>query len=245
MRPVALVALLPLAAFAQPSTPEPAAPPATPVAAASPALARASSWSLGAGVGVGTPGLAASPVYLSSTLGGLYAPTVPAAVASLERRLSARSWLVLGVNGTYDREPQDLTPQDTGVTKGDFWSLAVSAGVRHVVTPPGAPVDVSFDLVANVGATRWKGDANVYNYGGGPTIAEASFDESGWRAGATFGVAVDRELTGPLSLRVATPIVGAWYTRTRTETSTQPTLDGDEVSAGLALAPRLELRLAF
>ncbi len=244
MRPVVLAALLPVAAFAQPSTPEP--PAAAPAATAAPA--RPASWSLGAGVGFQTFGLGTPvPSYLSSTIGGLYLspPAVPGAVASLERRLSARSWLVLGVNGTYDRERQDLTPQDTGVTKGDFWSLAVSAGVRHVVTPAGAPVDVSLDLVANAGATRWKGDANVYNYGGGPTIVEASFDESGWRAGATFGVAVDRALTGPLSLRVATPLVGAWYTRTKTKTSTQPTLDGDETSVGLALAPTLELRLAF
>jgi prepilin-type N-terminal cleavage/methylation domain-containing protein len=61
----------------------------------------------------------------------------------------------------------------------------------------------------------------------------------------TFGVAIDRELTGALSLRVATPIVGAWYARTETKLTGQPTQDGEELGAGLMLAPSLELRLAF
>ncbi len=240
MRPIALAVLLPLTAFAQTSTPEAAASPAP--AAAVPA-ARPASWSLGAGVGFQTY----SPVAVGSTsLGGLYVspPTVPTAVASLERRLSARTWLVLGVNGTYDRERQDVAPQTTGISKNDLYALALSAGIRRVVTPAGAPVDVSIDVLADVGATRMKGDASYYSYGPAG-IVQASFDETGWRAGASLGVAIDRELTGALSLRVATPIVGAWYTRTKTEISGQPTLDGEEVAAGLALAPRLELRLAF
>lgn len=241
MRPIALVVLLPLAAVAQTSSPEPAAPPATPVVSS----ATAGAWSLGAGVGFQTFALGSSPYFVSSTLSGLYLPrpTAPTATASLERRLSARTWLVLGVNGSYDRDRQDLAPQSTGLSKLDISELALAAGVRHVVTRAGAPVDVSIDARANAGGTRWKGEGAFYSSGVGPV--EATFEQSAWRAGATFGVAVDRALTGALSLRVATPIVGAWYARTETKVSGQPTEKGDELFAGLALAPSLELRLAF
>lgn len=245
MRPVVLAALLPLAAFAQTSTPEPAASPAAPVASAAAESAGPAGWSLGAGVGFQMFG---SPGYLSTTLGGLLLPPpeAPTAVASLERRLSGRSWLVVGVDGSYAHDRQDLPPQSTGVTKSDRWSLAVSAGVRHALTSAGAPVDVSIDVLASAGATRWKGDADYLAFGGtGYTVASGSFDQSAWRAGASFGVAVDRELTGALSLRVATPVASVRYTRTKTKVSGQPTQDGEDVGVGLALAPRLELRLAF
>ena len=243
MRPIAIVALLPFAAFAQTSTPEPAASPAPPAASASATPAR---WSLGAGVGFQTFNVGPSPYYVSSTLGGLYVsqPTIPTATASLERRLAPRTWLVLGVNGSYDRERQDLGPQSTGISKSDLYALALSAGIRQVLTRAGAPVDVSVDVLANAGATRWKGDGAFYS-SVGPSPAPVGFEDSAWRAGATFGVAIDRELTGALSLRVATPIVGAWYARTETKLTGQPTQDGEELGAGLMLAPSLELRLAF
>ncbi len=243
MRPIALVVLLPLAAFAQSSTPEPSAAPAV----APPAATARPDWSLGAGVGFETGLFASSPTYVLSSSSGLYlsSPSIPSAIASLERRLSARDWLVLGASGSYMHDRQDLRPQTTGVTKSDRSGLAVSVGVRHVVTPAGAPVAVSFDALANLGATRWEGDVSYYDYAAGGAIAAASFDQSGWRAGATFGLAVERELTGAVSLRVATPLVGASYWKTRTKVSGQPTQDGEELGAGLVLSPSLELRLAF
>jgi hypothetical protein len=235
MRSIALVVLLPFAAFAQTSNPEYG-------------FAPAGSWSMGAGVGFDLGFFVGSPVNLTSlSIGPPYIspPVAPTAVVSLERRLSARDWLVLGVNGSYARDRQDLVPGRAGVKKSDLNTLAVAVGLRHVLTPAGAPVDVSFDVLANAGATRWKGDAAYYDSGAAGAIADASFDESVWRAGATFGIAVERELTSALSLRVATPIVGAWYGETRSEITGQPTLEGEDLGAGLALAPRLELRLAF
>jgi hypothetical protein len=63
--------------------------------------------------------------------------------------------------------------------------------------------------------------------------------------GLTLGLAVERELTSGLSLRVATPLVGAsWSTGTfESSTSGRSTRDGG--GATLLLAPSLELRLAF
>jgi hypothetical protein len=54
-----------------------------------------------------------------------------------------------------------------------------------------------------------------------------------------------RELTGGLSLRVATPLVGVAYEESRTEVEGQPRRSGTDFSVRALLAPRLELRLAF
>jgi hypothetical protein len=241
MRSVVLVVLLPFAAFAQTPTPETAvAPVATRATSAAPG------WSIGAGVGFGSF-FSTSPTYVSSSINGLYISPqpVPAAVASVERRLSGRTWLVIGADGSFSHDRQDVPADSTGFRKTDMYGLGVSAGIRRFLTRAGAPVDVSVDVTASAGANRWKGGAAYRDYTNGGAIADASFDASGWRTGATFGLAVDRELTGALSVRVATPIVGAWYGKTRTEVTGQPTLDREELGAGLRIAPRLELRLAF
>lgn len=241
MRSVALVALLPLAAFAQTSTPEPAVAIAAPAASATGAA-----WSIGTGVGFGSF-FSTSPAYLSTSINGLYISPqpVPAAVASVERRLSGRTWLVIGAEGSFSHDRQDVPAGGTGFRKTDLYGLGVSAGIRRFLTRASAPVDVSVDVTASAGANRWKGDAAYRDYANGGAIADASFDASSWRTGATFGLAVDRELTGALSVRVSTPIVGAWYEKTKTEVTGQPTIDREELGAGLSIAPRLELRLAF
>ncbi len=254
MRTVVLLALVvPLAASAQTATDEPV-PSAAPVAAApaptSAARAAAPSapaWSIGAGVGFSSAFLVGTPSF-PSPLTGVYLapPMVPVAAASLERRISGRSWLVLGVSGSFAHESQDVPPDRAGVKKSDSYALALSAGVRRVLTPAGAPVDVSILALAQAGATRWKGDAAEYDYGVSPVaVVDTSVDEWGWRAGGSLGLAVDRTLTGSLSLRLSTPLVGAWYTRTTTKATGHPTLDGDEVAASFVIAPSLELRLAF
>jgi len=240
MRPIALFALLPLAAFAQTSAqgpatpPAPAAPDAAPTAAGSPPPA---SWSIGAGV-FGSSTFATSLSFLR--VGGVFvsAPQMPSVSASLERRLSERRWAVFGVSGGFARSRQDVPPASTGVTRYDATSLALSAGVRWVLTPAGAPVDVSALALADAGALRWELDTLA-------SSTPATSEVTGWLLGASAGLAVDRELGHGLSLRVATPLVGVTYASTRTRSSGEATLDGSDFTAGLQIAPRLELRLAF
>ncbi len=238
MRAVALCVLFPIAALAQTSVP---APPASEPAAAGPTAERDARWSIGAGVAFTTTTiLGTSPV---GVLG--VQPSVPGVAASLERRLSERTWLVLGVSGTIDRQKQELPSGTTGTSRNDVNQLALGAGARYVVTPAGAPVDVSAVALAEGGVVSGRTDSSALEFtGGGFTTTSTTYDTSGWSLGANLGIAVDRVLTGALSLRVATPLVGATYTSTRTKVSGQ-TLDGSDFSASVIIAPRLELRLAF
>ncbi len=240
MRFTALLAVLPIVASAQASTPEPAAPPLAPAATA-PQVVRppeAAAWSIGAGVWSSSPvGLGTTFVWMGS---GIYVsiPQMPGVSASLERRLSERYWAVLGVSGGVARQRQDVPPTSTGVTRNDATTLAATGGLRYLLTPAGAPVDVSATALADVGALRWEMDALT-------SSTPARVEVTGWLVGANAGIAVDRELGRGLAIRVATPLFGVTYASTRTRSAGQPTLDGSDFSARAQLSPRLELRLVF
>lgn len=241
MRPIALLALLPLAAFAQPSDPAPAAPAPAQVPAAVAAAPEGARWSMGFGIfsGSGTFGPLGYPY-----LGGYYAPTVPGVTASLERRLSDPLWLVLGVNGSIGRYDQDLAQGDTGLTRYDVNQLAVEGGLRYLLTRAGGIVDVSAVALAEAGIVD--AELDRVEYAGSITaLDEVTYDSTGWLVGANVGVAVDRVLTGGLSVRIATQLVGATYLSTRTRITDSGTLDGEDFSVRAQIAPRLELRLAF
>jgi hypothetical protein len=66
-----------------------------------------------------------------------------------------------------------------------------------------------------------------------------------WGVGLTLGLAVERELTSGLSLRVATPLVGASWSRSTLDSSADGLTTSEGGGASLILAPSLELRLAF
>jgi hypothetical protein len=222
---LAVLVLAPLSAFASETTPTPTNNPV-------PAEA---GWSLGAGLSSGDlifpfrSGL--SPVFLTSST------FVPVVAASLERRLSTRTWLALGVSGTFARARADVPPGSFGFAKDDARQAYLTAGLRQVLTAPGAPVDVSVLVSAQGGVAR----ADQHLVSG----SEVEQKLSAWLAGADLGIAVDRELTGGLSLRVATPLVGVAYEESRTEVEGQPRRSGTDFSVRAILAPRLELRLAF
>jgi len=162
---------------------------------------------------------------------------VPVVAASLERRLSTRTWLALGVSGTFARARGDVPPGSFGVAKDDARQLYLTAGLRQVLTAPGAPMDFSILARLEGGVAR----ADQHYVSGGDVNQKLS----AWLAGADLGIAVDRELTGGLSLRVATPLVGVAYEESRTEVEGQPRRSGTDFSVRAILAPRLELRLAF
>jgi hypothetical protein len=217
---LAALVVAPLAAVAQ--TPPPTVAEAT---------AAEADWSFGAGVSFG--------VFVSSaSLGGLAAVStgVPVVAASLERRLSDRTWLVLGGAGAVSRDRVAFTAY--GEARADSRSLYLTAGVRRVLTRAGAPVDVSILALGEAGVA----DADQRSVLAG---SEALQEMTSWLAGASAGIAVDRELTGGLSLRVASPLLGVTYARSRYESAGQPAPTASSFSVRALLAPRLELRLAF
>ncbi len=187
-------------------------------------------WSLGAGV---------SPAVIYSSCsgdpGGPVCSTTqsPGATVSLERRLSDSRWLVLSADGTIRDSHQDGVAGAPGY-RSSYRQGYLSVGVRQILTGRGALVDVSLLALAQGGYDR-----SDSRFEGSP--AQRS---SAWFGGASLGLALDRELTSGLSVRVATPLAGAWWEQSRQRVSGS-TVRGHAFTASVYLAPRLELRLAF
>jgi hypothetical protein len=192
-------------------------------------------WSIGAGVG-----WSSSISYSASWQTGVIVvdPSVPKATVSLERTIGPRTRLVLGASGSIGRYRSDVPEGNTALEKNDYRQLSLGAGVRQIVTSAGAPVDVSLVFLAEGGILdsklHW-----VAPYSVAPT------QQTAWRLGASGGIAVDRELTRGLSVRVGTSVLGVTWTRRHTKLADENDLWSSEFSAGLDLEPYLELRLAF
>ncbi len=203
-----------------------------PLSAMAQAGSSSAGWSLGAGVSTAV-------IYSScSTSTGLICPSArgPSASASLERRLSDSSWLVVGFAGAIGDSRQDPIPDSSGGARWKERRLTVDIGLRRIVTGRGAPVEVSILALGEGGYDEASATLD------GNAAGEQRF--SSWLAGADVGLAIDRELVTGLTLRVATPLAGAWWQKTRQRLSGS-TVDGRSVDASVYLAPRLELRLAF
>lgn len=184
-------------------------------------------WSLGAGI--------STTVIYTSNPGGMIAwsTSQPSAGASLERRLGESNWMVLAADGTVGESQQELAGAP-GTMKWDYRRLTVNVGLRHVFTGPGAPVDVSVLALASGG----------YSQQNQTSDSSSQPEFTSWLAGGNVHLAIDRQLTDGLSLRIATPLAGVWWQQTREKTSGAQ-LDGHSLYANVYLQPRLELRLAF
>lgn len=232
--------LVPLTVHAQPAEAPPAA--AAPVAAttaappAAPAAEPVGPWSLGAGFGYVVWGTGMMPGGLSRSFGAarLFVPTVQ---ASLERAVAPGWWLVLGAAGSIYQLSGEAPAGSYQPTRDDSSSASLSIGARRALTRPGAPVTVSTSLLLSAGYGRYSEDVAY-------ATPETHRGEV-WGVGLTLGLAVERELTSGLSLRVATPLVGANWSRSTSDNSTIGLATSEGGGASLVLAPTLELRLAF
>jgi hypothetical protein len=237
---------------ASPAAPAPAAavaqpvPPAAPPAASAARAEEVPSWTIGAGLGDFRSVTFAAPtgtVVIAGNLIALWAGSefVPLASFFLERRVSERTWLVFGAEGSLRRDHVDA-PADTSLvaqfTKSDAEMIALSAGLRSVVTRHGAPVEVSLQAVVEGGYVHAVTRVTV------PDGTTGEFRDTGRFVEVTGGIAVERELTGGLAVRVSTPLVGGRYSKLERKDTTG-TLNGTSASVFVTLSPRLELRLAF
>jgi hypothetical protein len=190
-------------------------------------------WSLGAGVTFFTTFTATATIGFPL----INELNMPAADASLERRISPRTWLVLGVFGAVTQQQMDPPFGSSRTQQEERW-LTFTGGVRRVLTAPGAPVDFSLLFLAQAGYA----DIDVRFVGGG---VEERAQATGWSAGGRMDLAIDRVLTGGLSLRIASPILTGSWNELAIEEEGVPDRDGDGFTVGALIAPRLELRLAF
>jgi hypothetical protein len=227
-----------------------AAPLTAPAATTGPTIApvrveESARWTIGAGVGFSQLVLISSSS--ASAVGLLGMGSAPIATFSLERRLGERTWLVFGGSGSVSHTDSDRPPPVAGVT---FSALttdeseggALSIGLRRVVTRPGALVDVSLQATVEGGTSH---EHQEYTTVGTviPPAKNGIRYESRYAA-VTGGIAVERELTGGLAVRISTPLVGASWSRSERKDDLGKTASRS-MGAFVTLSPRIELRLAF
>lgn len=196
-------------------------------------------WSFGGGISYGLFG------YGLGTTVDLYSSVVflPALTASIERRVSPRSWFVLGLSGNATRTRRDIPDGSAGSGREDSRQLLMSAGVRRPLTRAAAPMEVSLVVLAQGGI--FDGEERFDRRYTLSTLSSEAQDVTAWFAGAELGLAIDRELADGLTLRVASPLVDGRYERASARKAGSPDTRSSTVSVSAVLAPRLELRLLF
>lgn len=193
----------------------------------------APSWSIGAGLSFGgLSGWILTPPVTGLT-GLISAPTsvAPGVTTSLERSLSERLWLLVGLSGAIATSKRD---SGSSTSRG----ISGQVGVRYVLTRPGAMADVSVLALLN-------GGLDDLSLSSADSPAGSLRGTSNWNVGLSGGLAVERQLASGLSVRIATPLISAGYSRGKITYVDAADVRTTGFSAGLVLAPRLELRLTF
>jgi hypothetical protein len=229
-----------------PSAPAVAMSPAPPTVAPPARAEEPPRWTIGAGLGVG--GLTIlGPSFPGYATGLLSAVVGPIATFFVERRVGEKTWLVFGGAVSASRSDTELPAPtggapSSGLTAEESEDGSLSIGLRRVVTRPGALVDVSLQATVEGGTSHARQELTTL-WAGSPPVRSAIRYE-GRYAAVTGGIAVERELTGGLAVRISTPILGASWSRDeqRTDLGTGVTRS---MGAFVSLSPRLELRLAF
>jgi hypothetical protein len=138
---------------------------------------------------------------------------------------------------------------DPGVTRSELelttTYIALLVGVRQVVAK--GVVDVSVAATVGGGRTGIAGDRRRAN----ETLSYYGLDAGDHTValGVGFGISVERELIPALTLRLATDLLGASFTRMRDVSVDSDGVatadDHDAFAAEVALAPALELHFYF
>jgi hypothetical protein len=191
-------------------------------------------WKVGAGVSF--VGLVSTQPFVGSSALGVGTPTV---VANLEHRFAGGLWFTLGVDAsisTLDNTVTGLGQTQTEVRTNTI-SVAVSPGLRKVLTAEDAPLEVSVLGELQLGLARTSSDPGS---SGGVTLTAHAF-----HGGLGGGFAVERRLLEGLSVRAAVRLAAAGYDRATTEAGGQSLAKSEGFSVALAVAPSLEMRFAF
>lgn len=210
-----------------------AADEATAPTAAPPPVAR---WSLAGGIAFESLGLLSSGT--SSSLLASQFIVIPGPTGTLERRITDLSWAFFHVSGAVDRRRSDVAPGSYGFTRFDQRSLTASVGVRRALTGRGAPVEVSTLAGLHGGITD--AEEHLASF-----TASTRIDRTTWFAGASFGLALHRELTHGLALRLSTPLLFGTYSEGSNRVPGQPRFTTTGLTIAATIAPQLELAVFF
>jgi hypothetical protein len=146
----------------------------------------------------------------------------PIMVATLERRLDDRLWLMLRGSGSYDR-------WTSAGGSARAWSAVASAGIRHALTPR-EPLQVSWHAML-------AGEHGRADHDGDPSSSLQT-----WGAGLRLGFDLDRHFTDWLALRLGVEVAQLGYQRmdgAREATSAEGWF------ARASLSPAFAVRFAF
>jgi hypothetical protein len=186
-------------------------------------------WGLDLGMGGFIGGVGVGGGAHGGQVGGLAAG--PTLVATLERRLGDRLWLMLGGGGSYNGNGSGAR----------YWGADASLGLRHALTSPD-PIEVSWY------AALTGGYASYYD----PNVAIGNSGSYGLRSGAfdlgiKIGFALNKQLNDWLGLRVRVDIAEVGYARAYSDPDDPAVaLPGAESwYAALVLAPSFAVRFAF
>jgi hypothetical protein len=164
-------------------------------------------WSLGAGIGLGSPSAFAGSLYYGiESPPSLISPRV-----SIETRVGANSWLVLSASGAFASFEEPVT-SSTSQPSAEHKTLAVSTtrlaaliGLRQIVAR--GFVDLSLSIAGGVSRERAGGDAPQ----GTEKVSPIVPGSSATTVGALAGLVVEKELLRGLALRLSTDVLGANY----------------------------------
>lgn len=269
MQNLILIAALsvPLVAFAQaeaetPVEVKPAAPPIEPVHAAVPidqpvhaAVPVLPSWTVGAGLTLGTGLSSFAAPSQSGLLGGLGALTgtlgvsaTPRMTMLIERRLNDYLFLAFGAGLGFSGNQIDAVP---GYAYRQF-NVEGSLGLRRVINPGGV-VEISW--FANVGLSYANAETRSTGLTFDPLTGAQSteplstlFASQSFGFGGATGITLERELVSGLALRLSSSVLGIGYgsnSGTTTVGENSRKASGHGFDGGLRFSPTIELRYAF
>lgn len=248
------------------------APSPSPPASAEPTAGDASSgtavpnWSVGAGVAVFTY----RPISAgTSTIVGSSVAWQPSLIFLVERRLSARNYLIADLYGSYQRSEEDGEAR----IKTHLSQVGGLIGIRSVFNP-GKNVEVSGILAAGVG-WFYRKDILYLDLDSGLLMSGRQIVDTGFTddpleikqtslyGNVSLGLAFEKALTQELYLRIASSLVEFNFGRSTynfpidkpiSASTDQNESNSDElprdskqwdIGVGLAFSPSLQIRLAF
>lgn len=187
-------------------------------------------WSLG--VSIESP---SRLVFGLGPYGGLSFSNAPTVGAGLEWRAGGDTWLTFDLFGSHDR-----------VTSGDRDStlsrVGARLGVRQALNPDD-PFVVS--VMGALGAGYNNSSHPVTYLGADDDFEDVDNTDESVSAELTAGIAVSRELTEGLALRLGVNILAAHYSTGVESSFGEDEVDTEGLSISAGLEPRLELRYAF
>jgi hypothetical protein len=203
----------------------------------------AAPWSLGAQLGLNLVNVSAPAASQEPT-----PPTIPTATVSLERELTSRVSLLVGVSGSASTQSQTtpLTPSmPTTITNiTDQEQVLVGAGARVQLLKPGSVIGFSVHAIGAFGYAR--AAVNVTEVFTGSPPMSSKFEITSMLFTVRLGMALEHRVADRIGVRLALDLLQGSYSTGQLQMDMQMMMTTPTgFSAGLVFQPALEVRFYF